>query len=92
MWNQLMQDDAVMAQAAAELRRSSYTALRQIECHVRDGVLTLTGRVSSYYEKQIAQTLVQFRLPNVKIQNELQVPFHLFDEPAVVDADELVLV
>lgn len=72
MWNQRTENPLV-AQAAAELRRSSRAALRRITCDVRDGMLTLSGNVSSYYDKQIAQTLVQFRLPGVPIRNELEV-------------------
>ena len=83
---------AVVAQAAAELRRSSYAAVRRVVCDFRDGVLTLTGRVPSYYEKQVAQTLVQFRLRSVTIRNELEVLVRWSDEDAMVSAEEPALV
>lgn len=82
---------AVVAQAAAELRRSSYADLRRVVCEFRNGALTLTGRVPSYYQKQIAQTLVQFRLQGVVIQNELEVFVRLPDESAVVSAEQPAL-
>lgn len=82
---------AVVAQAAAELRRSSYAAVRQVMCVCRDGVLTLTGRVPNYYEKQVAQTLVQFRLQGVAIRNELKVIVRAPDEGVMVCAEEPAL-
>lgn len=90
MWNQRTGDD-VAAEAAAELQRSSHAALRLIACDVRDGVLTLSGRVPSYYEKQIAQSLVRIRLPNVEIRNELEVSARRVAEGAKVRDEEPVL-
>lgn len=90
MWNQRTEND-VAAEAAAELQRSSHAALRQIACDVRDGVLTLSGQVPSYYEKQIAQSLVRIRLPNVEIRNELEVSVHSTVAGAMVRDGEPVL-
>jgi hypothetical protein len=39
------------------LRRSGYLALHDISCLVSDGMVTLRGRLSSYYLKQVAQEL-----------------------------------
>jgi hypothetical protein len=39
------------------LRRSSYLAVRDISCLASDGVVTLRGRLPSYYLKQVAQEL-----------------------------------
>ncbi|MDH3718625.1 MAG: BON domain-containing protein [Planctomycetota bacterium] len=36
---------------------SPYVELRRMGCEYRNGVLTLRGRVTSYYLKQLAQTL-----------------------------------
>ena len=82
---------AVVAQAAAELRRSSYAAVRRVVCDFRDGVLTLTGRVPNYYQKQIAQTLIQFRIQGVAIRNELEVSIRRPEESAMVCAEEPAL-
>ncbi len=48
----------VAVQAERRLQRSSYQALRQIDCGYHEGVLTLRGRVPSYYLKQLALALV----------------------------------
>jgi osmotically-inducible protein OsmY len=66
--------DAETAQVAAdELRRSSYLGLHDVRCTYRDGVLTLHGRLYSFYLKQVAQSLVR-DLPNVRrIENEIEV-------------------
>lgn len=64
---------AVEAAAEARLRQSAYPEVRRVTCRFREGVLTLQGRVSSYYLKQIAQTLV-FRVEGlVAIDNRLDV-------------------
>jgi len=49
----------VMALVRARLRRSAYEAIRSITCEFHEGVLTLRGRVPSYYLKQVAQELVR---------------------------------
>lgn len=48
----------VASTAEIRLRSSSYQALKAITCEYHEGVLTLQGRVTSYYQKQIAQELV----------------------------------
>jgi len=48
----------IAQQAEERLRGNSYLALRNISCEYREGVLTLRGRLPSYYLKQIAQNLV----------------------------------
>ena len=66
--------EAAMATAAlARLRQSPYVPLRNVSCSFFEGVLTLGGRVPSYYLKQIAQSLMS-DLPAVReIRNELRV-------------------
>lgn len=44
--------------AQSRLGSSPYAPLRSVTCDFREGVLTLRGRVSSYYLKQLAQSLV----------------------------------
>lgn len=82
------EDRAVVAQAAAELRRSCYADLRRVVCEFHDGVLTLTGHVPSYYQKQVAQSLVQFRLQGVTVQNELEVLVRRPNQSAMVSAEQ----
>jgi hypothetical protein len=44
--------------AVAALAGSKYTALRQLNCSVAGGVIEITGTVSSFYLKQLAQAAV----------------------------------
>jgi hypothetical protein len=44
--------------AQSRLRRSAYLALHSVDCEFRAGVLTLRGRLPSYYLKQVAQAVV----------------------------------
>ena len=68
---------AVEALARAGLHRCSYTTIRDVSCEMRTGVLSLRGRVPSYYMKQIAQTVVCHVLEELEdavvINNELDV-------------------
>jgi osmotically-inducible protein OsmY len=59
--------------AAARLRQGLYLELRQVECSWHTGVLQLRGHVSSYYLRQIAQTLVQGLDGVEAIDNQLEV-------------------
>ena len=55
------------------LRRSPYFELRSVSCECHEGVLTLQGRVPSYYLKQLAQALLS-ELPGVaQIDNRVEV-------------------
>ncbi len=55
------------------LSSSSHIGLRRVRCRCTDGVVTLSGQVTSFYLKQVAQAIVG-RLPAVRqIRNELSV-------------------
>lgn len=54
-----MKDDLLRNAALNRLQSSGYAALRKLQCDVTDGVVTVYGIVSSYYLKQMAQTLLQ---------------------------------
>jgi len=57
----------------SELQHSPYRALHNIAWEYREGVLTLRGRLPSYYLKQVAQTTVS-RVAGVgRIVNEIRV-------------------
>lgn len=64
--------DAQLCQRIEELLASSdYPSLRDVEVDVLGGLVVLTGEVSSFYLKQIAQTAV-LTLDDVEgLQNEL---------------------
>lgn len=55
------------------LMASPYLDLRHVQCHVEDGVLSITGRVPSFYLKQVAQTAVS-KIDGVeRVENCLEV-------------------
>ena len=45
-------------EARIQLRRSSYLAMRGVSCEVQAGTARLHGRLSTYFLKQVAQTIV----------------------------------
>lgn len=47
-------DQYLQRQVATCLMESAFTGLRKVGCEARDGVVTLHGRVSSFYLKQLA--------------------------------------
>jgi hypothetical protein len=65
--------------AQAALRKSSDTGLSDVRCEYREGVLTLHGRVHSYYHKQLAQEIARSVEKSMVVDNQIRV------DPAVVD-------
>ncbi|HET6326249.1 MAG TPA: BON domain-containing protein [Planctomycetaceae bacterium] len=64
----------VESQVRADLRQSSYGEVRRVTCTLKEGVLTLSGQVPSYYLKQIAQRIALARVDEtVTVVNELEV-------------------
>jgi hypothetical protein len=51
-------DLRTQAAVADALASSQYAALRRLDCRVTDGVVEISGIVSSYYLKQLAQAAV----------------------------------
>jgi osmotically-inducible protein OsmY len=49
----------------AALRESGYAPLSRLDCHVTDCIVELSGSVSSFYLKQLAQT-VAMRIETVR--------------------------
>ena len=47
-----------LQQMRVALQTSNYACLRRVSCDVCQGVVTLSGRVPSFYLKQLAQTIV----------------------------------
>lgn len=71
----------VVGMAERRLRESAYHDLRFVSCHFRDGVVTLSGRVPTYYLKQVAQTVVG-KLEQVdKVVNNLDVSGDMSPSP-----------
>jgi osmotically-inducible protein OsmY len=62
--------------AESRLRRSAYLALQHLSCEFRGGVLTLRGRVPSYYLKQVALAVVATVEGIQRIDDQLEVAPH----------------
>ncbi len=67
------QKELVEVEAGARLRRSSYREVRCVTCEFHEGILTLRGRVPTYYLKQIAQSLVCRMEGVAEINNRVEV-------------------
>ena len=66
-------EDVVTMAAEAQLLKSRYGELRRISCEFCEGILTLRGRVSTYYLKQIAQELTRRLQGVLAVDNQLEV-------------------
>ena len=66
-------NEAATSAAVAKIRNAPYQALRRIDCHFYNGVMTLRGRVPSYYMKQYAQEMVGELASVQHVNNELEV-------------------
>ena len=66
-------DQQLRQRIFAVLRDSGYWALSQLKCDVTNGNVVLSGTVSSYFLKQVAQTLA-LRIETVKVlENRIDV-------------------
>jgi osmotically-inducible protein OsmY len=59
--------------ARAALRQSAYAELRELSCDFDGGILTLRGRVPTYYLKQLAQEAVADVPGVVEVENHVEV-------------------
>jgi hypothetical protein len=55
------------------LRESGYWTLSRLECEVTDGRIVLSGTVSSYFLKQVAQSLVLRNIEAKALENRIDV-------------------
>lgn len=61
------------SEAAQALKQSPIPALRKLKVEETDSVIVLSGSVSSYYHKQMAQETVMPVLNNRELRNEVSV-------------------
>ncbi len=70
-------DDLRLAADAQRLQvlfgDSAHRGLRRVHACVRDGRVLLSGTVSSYYLKQMAQEQARQACPNLKLSNDVVV-------------------
>lgn len=73
---QTPREQAIEEQAQAELSLAPYLEVRRVSCAVKGGVLSLQGRVSSFYLKQVAQALLRHYLAaGCVVENHLDVVY-----------------
>ena len=63
----------ILMEAQLRLRNSGYPELHLVSCEFHEGVLSLRGHVSSFYLKQIAQTLIRGLAGVGEVNNRLEV-------------------
>lgn len=69
----MTRDERLQNSVISELHASAYRPIQTIECHVHEDLVILSGRVPSFYIKQVAQTVVM-KIAGVKsIENRLRV-------------------
>lgn len=66
-------DQALLARIEQALASSPYLPLRSVTCYLHEGVLTLRGRVPTFYCKQLAQSLVSVFTGVEEVNNQLEV-------------------
>lgn len=59
--------------AKTRLAQTGYPRLKEVECSYQDGTMTLRGRVSSYYLKQLAQEALRNVTHVRRLINHLEV-------------------
>ena len=64
---------AVERAARQRLAGTSYPILKTVECSFRNGRLMLSGKVPSYYHKQIAQEALRSTKHVTQVVNNLEV-------------------
>lgn len=65
--------DEATRQANAVLQGSRYLPLRDLHCDFHEGVLTIRGKVPTFYLKQLAQTVVRSVVHVEEINNHVEV-------------------
>jgi len=67
------QDDRPLRQLRTALQDCGYPELCSVECCVEEGNVVITGRVSSFYLKQLAQETVLRTVRGSRVRNRLLV-------------------
>jgi len=61
------------ARAQAALANSPFFELHDLQVEQRDGTLFISGNVSSFYHKQLAQEVVRSVCKGIEVSNSIQV-------------------
>jgi osmotically-inducible protein OsmY len=65
----------IVQTARDQLRRSLYPGLRRVDCTFAHGRLRLSGRLQSYFEKQLAQETVARISGVTEVVNDIDVHY-----------------
>lgn len=65
--------DDVRPRAQAALANSPFYELRELQVDAHDGTLLISGRVSSFYHKQLAQEVVRSVCLDAQVVNTIDV-------------------
>jgi osmotically-inducible protein OsmY len=71
--NAISPSEEIALEIQRRLRSAGHPNLRHIQCEYRDGVVVLRGRVSSYYAKQLAQSVLLVDPAVNNIENLIEV-------------------
>lgn len=67
-------DDALLENVRRVIQTSGYAGpLCRVEVSIDEGQVVLSGRVGSFYHKQVAQTLAMQSVAHVPLRNDVQV-------------------
>ena len=61
------------ARAQAALTNSPFFELHELQVEQRDGTLFISGNVTSFYHKQLAQEVVRSVCKGIEVSNSIQV-------------------
>jgi osmotically-inducible protein OsmY len=67
------QSQHTASQARERLQNNPYTARQGVSCDCDRGVLRLRGRLSTFYQKQVAQEAIKGLEGVVEVVNEIEV-------------------
>jgi osmotically-inducible protein OsmY len=65
--------DNVQPRAQAALSNSPFYELRELQVEQQDGTLLISGSVSSFYQKQLAQEVVRSVCAGIEVVNSIRV-------------------
>lgn len=68
------------SRAQAALANSPFFELHELQVEQRDGALFISGNVSSFYHKQLAQEVVRSVCNGIEVTNSIQVEMVEMDE------------
>jgi hypothetical protein len=69
----IVSSNEIRPRAQSALRKSPFYELHDLQVEDRDGALILSGAVTSFYHKQLAQEVVRSVCKEIEVVNTIQV-------------------